>query len=325
MKIFFHWLPHDAYLFIDEVNSVFPTTMRPAELAKLDYPGGLDNATADKRPSTINEAFEMHRHYNWDICVTTPDIKLVHQCIRLSAEAGILHTNKGFIGLKGVYLEKMHSASNDGKNVSNVLSREVFKVKKYVFNLYESTATSQTRDTQAGKNIFLSVPVLGFASLFLLTIFYLASKGTPTTFQDNITSETGSEVVSSSSQNGFNLDTVSIDNTVHNNVSNVVQEVLPVTKKQDFLSDYEIYYVGNIKVNEVDNYQLQLVQNKKSLTVDSDILSKLGYELVTLGECLAQLKLDTMIRLVTCPLTSSEISKNHSISEGFTTESLSPI
>ena len=179
MATFFHWLPTDAYIFFDEINTIYPTTYRPSDLNKLDYPDGIDKAHDDKRPSNITEAFEMHRHYNWDMCCTTPHIRKVNSIVRASSEGAYRHKNQALVGLKGYYQEILHSADDDGKSVSNQLQMRQRRVKKNVFKLYSSTTTDKTRDTQAGRNIFLSPQVIGFFLFFFGVGVYVFSQESP--------------------------------------------------------------------------------------------------------------------------------------------------
>ncbi|WP_323957294.1 zonular occludens toxin domain-containing protein, partial [Aeromonas caviae] len=79
---FYHWAPKGAFFLVDEVQRVFPPAWRQSDLDRLDYPGGPDKAKEDGRPETIDVAFDMHRHHNWDFVLTTPNIKKVHQVIR---------------------------------------------------------------------------------------------------------------------------------------------------------------------------------------------------------------------------------------------------
>lgn len=93
---------------------------------------------------TIDVAFDMHRHHNWDFVLTTPNIKKVHQVIRAAAETAIRHTNMAILGLGGVIRPFSAASDNSGTSLSDVLQAKPFnKVPKYVFKLYDSTATGK--------------------------------------------------------------------------------------------------------------------------------------------------------------------------------------
>ncbi|MFQ1661747.1 zonular occludens toxin domain-containing protein, partial [Aeromonas veronii] len=96
---FYHWAPKGVFFLVDEVQRIFPPSWRQSDLDRLDYPNGPDAAKADGRPETIDVAFDMHRHHNWDFVFTTPNIKKVHAVIRAAAETAIRHTNMGLLGI----------------------------------------------------------------------------------------------------------------------------------------------------------------------------------------------------------------------------------
>ncbi|MEZ6936936.1 zonular occludens toxin domain-containing protein, partial [Aeromonas sp. S19(2024)] len=118
---FYHWAPKGAFFLVDEVQRVFPPAWRQSDLDKLNYPGGPDKAKEDGRPETIDVAFDMHRHHNWDFVLTTPNIKKVHQVIRSAAETAIRHTNMAILGIGGRYKTVLHLSDNSGTSMSDVL------------------------------------------------------------------------------------------------------------------------------------------------------------------------------------------------------------
>lgn len=50
----FHWMPHGAFIFLDEVQDLWPKSWREADIRKLDYPGGVDQATKMTGPKIGN-------------------------------------------------------------------------------------------------------------------------------------------------------------------------------------------------------------------------------------------------------------------------------
>lgn len=181
LRRWFHWAPKGALIFIDEVNTIYPKAWGVRDLARYDYPGGVDAAAADSRPATLVEAFEKHRHGNWDIVLTTPNFKKIHPAIVECMEGGYRHVNRAMVGIKGSYLEIFHLADNSGQTLSNEITVEKKRIKKYVFELYKSTTTGDTHDTQAGKNVFFSTKALLFVVCFGLAISFLVWRGPPST------------------------------------------------------------------------------------------------------------------------------------------------
>jgi zona occludens toxin len=163
---FYHWAPKGAFFLVDEVQRIFPPSWRQTDLDRLDYPGGTIAAQADGRPETIDVAFDMHRHHNWDFVLTTPNIKKVHQVIRAAAETAIRHTNMGLLGIGGRYKTVLHLADNSGSSANDVLQAKPFnKVPKHVFKLYDSTTTGKVSDTIAGSSLFRDPKILFFLAI----------------------------------------------------------------------------------------------------------------------------------------------------------------
>lgn len=170
---FYHWAPKGVFFLVDEVQRIFPPAWRQSDLDRLDYPGGPDVAKADGRPETIDVAFDMHRHHNWDFVFTTPNIKKVHSVIRAASETAIRHTNMKILGFGRRYKTVLHLADNSGSSVSDVLQAKPFnKVPDYVFKLYDSTTTGQVTDTIAGSSIFRDPKILFILALWGLCVFF---------------------------------------------------------------------------------------------------------------------------------------------------------
>lgn len=117
VRRFFHWSPDGVFFLLDEIQEIYPPDLTPAKIKELDYPEGLDAATAAGTFETLALAFEKHRHKNWDFVVTTPNISKVHKLVRGSAEAAYRHKNLAVIGaiFKGSYNETFHAPDNNGK------------------------------------------------------------------------------------------------------------------------------------------------------------------------------------------------------------------
>ena len=170
---FYHWAPKGAFFLVDEVQRVFPPAWRQTDLDRLAYPGGPDVAKDDGRPETIEVAFDMHRHHNWDFVLTTPNIKKVHQVIRAAAETAIRHTNMAILGIGGRYKTVLHLSDNSGTSMSDVLQAKPFnKVPKHVFKLYDSTTTGKVSDTIAGSSMLRDPKVLFVLAVWGLCIFF---------------------------------------------------------------------------------------------------------------------------------------------------------
>ncbi len=156
----FHWAPKGAFIFVDEIQDIWPKRWRDADLRVLDYPGGVEAATKDDRPKDWEQAWDKHRHWNWDIVATCPSYKKVRDDIKSVADAAYKHKDLALIGWTGRYMEGMHAADDEGKSQNDFQTIERKKVPAYVFKLYDSTATGKHSHTRSGFNIFTSPRVL---------------------------------------------------------------------------------------------------------------------------------------------------------------------
>jgi len=167
-----HWAPAGALLLFDEPSSIFPKRWRDSDLKKLD----LENYQELERPHNFNEAFEMHRHWNWDIIIMTPNIKLVRTDIRDTSEGGYKHRNNALIGFKGSYNEGFHKAEDNGTSPSQFLSLEKKKINPVVFKLYDSTKTGEHQDTSSGTSIWKNGRLVVALGVAVLSFGYAGNK-----------------------------------------------------------------------------------------------------------------------------------------------------
>lgn len=180
----FHWLPHGAYLFLDEAQSIWPKSWRDADLAKLNYPGGTDKAKADHRPKDWADALDQHRHYNWDICLTTPKINKIRDDVRGASECAFKHKNQAIMGglFAGKYIEGFHLADDHGSSANDFLSINNKRISKksVVWKIYDSTQTGQHQDTKAGKNIFKNPKIFLLLAASAASVVYASTRDTST-------------------------------------------------------------------------------------------------------------------------------------------------
>jgi len=170
---FFHWAPKGALIFIDEGQRAFPKRVK--DLGVYDYPGGQDQAEIDERPSSLEIAFDQHRHHNWDIYITTPNIGKVHPEIRQVCEYGYRHRN--LTGLLPWYKDKwkevQHDPSNNGQSASHSIGQPIIKqADKRYFNCYESTQTGTTTNDIKTPSILKSPKIIMFACVFAFAVSY---------------------------------------------------------------------------------------------------------------------------------------------------------
>ncbi|WP_314409628.1 zonular occludens toxin domain-containing protein [Pseudomonas kuykendallii] len=159
MRTWFQWAPRGAFIIFDETQLVFPKAWREKDLDRFDFPGGPEEAQKADRPMSWLDGWTRHRHWNWDIVLTTPNISYIRDDIRMTCEMAYRHSNLAVIGIKGRYKESQHDAQQNRAPADGTII-EYKRIKPDTFKLYQSTATGATQDTTAGKSLFKSPKLL---------------------------------------------------------------------------------------------------------------------------------------------------------------------
>lgn len=193
MARWFHWCPIGALIVIDEAQRIYPDR-RDFKLESLDTfmcPEGFTRDAADSnfeyivphvvnvetgeitnRPIDVLIAFDMHRHFQWDFFMSTPNIAKIESRIRQSSEWAYRHRALGGIIpflYKNSWLETQHDPENNGKSASHVVgSPTTYHADKRIFKCYQSTATGEHTGSKAGKSIFKNSRIVFVFSALLL-------------------------------------------------------------------------------------------------------------------------------------------------------------
>lgn len=234
----FHWVPPGAFLFIDEAQMIWPKYWRDADIQGLAYPGGLEKATEDNRPATWHEAWEKHRHWNWDFVLTTPNIAKLRTDIRETADAAYKHKDLALIGWTGRYMEGFHAPDDNGSNPSQFYSLIKKKVPEYVFKLYDSTTTGQHSHTKSGLSILKNPKLLVPLSVVVFAVGYALTHpinlGAPESIGQNANKPAQASVAGSQ---------IHIDQTDTHNVNSVAyskgNNAPAVTGSMEYLAQYQ--------------------------------------------------------------------------------------
>ena len=176
MRTWFQWAPRGAFLIFDETQLLFPKSWRERDLEKFDFPGGPEAAHEADRPMGWLDAWTRHRHFNWDIVLTTPNISYIRDDIRMTCEMAYKHSNLAVIGIPGRYKEAQHDAQLNRPPADGTIV-EYKRIKKQTFRLYQSTATGKTQDTKAGKSLFRSPKLVLLLALLAGTIGFVSYMG----------------------------------------------------------------------------------------------------------------------------------------------------
>jgi zona occludens toxin len=167
LSCFWHWVPQDALLCFDESGVIFPKSWRDADLKKMPDVFKSSNGheifsdlqiESFDRPDSFTEAFEMHRHFGWDIVLSAPNIKSIRDDIRNTTELAWRHRNAALIGIKGRFKAVSHDPINNGAVASNILESKFGKIKQRTFDCYDSTKTGNSKDTANASHAILGSP-----------------------------------------------------------------------------------------------------------------------------------------------------------------------
>ncbi|MBV1789011.1 hypothetical protein KQ940_13215 [Marinobacterium sp. D7] len=172
MSHFFHWVPKGALIVMDEFQRVY-SKKRDRDLKKYDLHLTFDNGEprsddevkklcpwwdGDRdRPETVENAFDQHRHYNWDIYCTTPNIAKVHPEAREVAEIAYRHKALGALlpWKKHSWKEFTHDPESSGKQFSHYMgSPKEYKANQTIFACYQSTKTGKAFGSSESRPIY---------------------------------------------------------------------------------------------------------------------------------------------------------------------------
>ncbi|WNF48410.1 zonular occludens toxin domain-containing protein [Pseudomonas sp. SG20056] len=187
LRRWFMWAPKGAFLIFDETQILFPKSWRDKDLEQFDFPGGIEKAKEADRPTGWLDGWTRHRHWNWDVVLTTPNIRYIRDDIRLTCEKAYLHANLALIGVKGRYKEAMHDAQENRPHSDGSSIVELKKISATTFKLYDSTSTGTVRDTAAGKNLLLSPKVLGLLGFIAALLYSIFADDSASLFTNGLT------------------------------------------------------------------------------------------------------------------------------------------
>lgn len=184
MGNFFHWAPPGALILMDEGQRVYPTRMRDLKFYDCKPPrstGFVDPATGQPEDiESVEEAFDCHRHMNWDIYISTPNIEKIHKEIRQVAEWGYRQKDMKSIlpllaFLLGEFKRVKHNAENKGFGEGQVISSSNHRVDKRAFKCYQSTSTGVAKETHTKTSIFSQPKLLCLIVLLGYGIWHFGS------------------------------------------------------------------------------------------------------------------------------------------------------
>jgi len=263
MARFFHWAPAGALIAMDEGQRVYPTRLKsfdmhdqPDNIVISDSSGQqLVNAETGLpicRPATVEIAFDQHRHYNWDIYISTPNIAKIHGEIRKVVEWAYRHRNNSGLlpWYKNTWTEFRHDSEQSGKSISHYSGApKRYKADPRAFGCYQSTATGTAKNTTENISIFRDPKLRFVAVVFVLAISFViynlsaaAGRFSSNSVPDSVTvdpvvaptntqvSRQGSDVRTRDDRDKFSLQT----------------RLARSTDLASLFTDNPVYYTGNV-------------------------------------------------------------------------------
>ncbi|MFT0212898.1 zonular occludens toxin domain-containing protein [Pseudomonas sp. F1_0610] len=305
MRTWMHWVPQGAFIIFDETQLLFPKSWREKDLEQFEFKGGPEAAKEANRPFNWLDAWTRHRHFGWDIVLTTPNISYIRDDIRMTCEMAYRHSNLAVIGIKGRYKESQHDAQLNRPPADGTII-EYKKIKQETFKLYQSTATGQVRDTFAGKSLLRSPKLL----LLLLVLAYLiysfftseggsllSSESAPSSPSVEVGSTSVKEITSTRFENSKSSNSLGSIDGAFQQVSN-----LDINVDHPF-KGHKIQIVGRLVMQgkgSLYSFAITPPESEGAFMLNSYQMLESGYVVKPAGDCVAKVIYQGVEQFVTC-------------------------
>lgn len=321
LQSWFRWAPHGALIVLDEVQNIHRREWRDKDLDQfilnVEENGVKRCATYEEaeqlgQPYDFLDAFTRHRHFNWDIVFTTPNIKYLRTDIRNTTEACYRQANGALLGFKGRFKRSMHDA--DENKPTNGALTQTLSIKKKTFKCYNSTSTGKVQDTRAGTNIFKSPRLLlSLACCVGAFVYAFSSDGLDLLFNPPATADITHIKTIDSERISQSLDSNQVP-VAQDSISGSDSPAADIPAKQntdldiiqeDYFSEYDatISYFEGFQSGKVVYFLIEFdkwKQSGQSFSMSSGELVRIGYRFKWLSECAVMLYFGKSKRLVTC-------------------------
>lgn len=304
MARFFHWAPAGALIVMDEGQRVYPT--RDKRFDQFDQSDNIPIFDAENkplinsetgqyvcRPATLEIAIDQHRHFNWDIYISTTNIAKIHSEIRRAVEWGYRHRdNSGLLPwYKNTWTEFRHDAEKNGKSISDYSGTpKRHKADKSIFATYQSTATGTAKLSSENISIFRDTKLRFLLGIIVCALFLVGynlneaynrissqnQKSEPLPVPPDLQIPDASPPVPADSDSG---------QPFHQIVNARYVAVSPIEGKT-------IYYTGSI--NKIDLFEVQL-DDDTVLNLTTIDLRNFGYTPIHRAGSYVKMKLNDQI------------------------------
>ena len=312
LQTWFRWVPDGALIVLDEVQLIHRKAWREKDLEKftleVDDNGVKRKATFEEaeqlgKPHDMLDAFTRHRHFNWDLVLTTPNIKYIREDIRNTCEVAYRQANGALIGFNGKFKRSMHDASENKPSSGSLV--QTLSIKKKTFKCYQSTKTGIVQDTRAGTNVFKSPRLLlALACSAGAIIYSVSSGGLDYFFEDH-----SQKLVDATAQAGSFPDQESMANSEVVQPGDSVETInvnhnLPAVSTAFFtavepLAGYELrlsYYRDGL----FNVYQVEANNKSGWFVTPLEDLRVMGYQVKIISECMAVIVWQKQTRAIPC-------------------------
>jgi len=298
LRKWWHWAPLGALIMLDEIQLIYPKAWTQTKISKFDLLD-LREEGADHSLKTLENAFDKHRHNNWDLILTTPSIKKIRPEIRDAAEMAYRHKDLSALGkffslILGHYVEASHLATDNGTSQSDIYVFQRRRINAKVWKLYQSTATGEFSSTIAGKSIFKEPKIL-------LLLLLIAGLGTHLFTSRAILGE-GDQTPDMASLDNLSATgrPTGIPAQVVAQGDNQVRPVRPDIEslhRSHPLHRYRLRIAGH---TGADRYTFAAMDKTTVTALTKRQVETMGYQIEPHGQCLAYLKYETTQITVDC-------------------------
>jgi len=313
IRRWWEWVPEGAYIIIDEAQLIYPKSKR---IASYDYPEkegrtSAESAEIDNRPNGFLQAFTMHRHYNWDLVVITPHIKMLVPEIKEVSQVAYEHKYMGALlpWAKHGWREIQHSPLETGKGSAHPPVR--YTADRRIYKVYKSTKTGNHSDGNSERSIFQNPKVISTFGIIFLSIslfFWLLFTQILKPKNAVAAEENSLPVVQipniAGANNGINSNDVQIDSIQHS------LEPVPIETTKFHSATMAI--VGKF----FDEYTIEIGLPPNAVQFSTGYLFRNGVELNIISDCHIQMTFNDVLYNVRCPLhkrKSEPVEKDNTI------------
>lgn len=265
---FFHDAPLGCLILLDEVQKIYPSSVRNPAIYDRPEPRQLPETAQGETIQSVQHAFDQHRHLNWDIICTCPNISQVAGFIRDVVE--VAYRQRPMSGVLPFMTNRIkrvkHQAVSNGFVTTYILGSETLKINPKAFECYQSTATGVIKSSE-DKFSITSQPKLLFTLAFiliaLLALGYTSATKQPDTLPPENIYKNGSPVsfkatdkISGTSSNAFNN---KLDDPLSGYVNNLINRLKHYAGFVT-VNNFRIYYFegDDIKATSTDLHALNV-------------------------------------------------------------------